>query len=211
MIALGCLVTVGSATLIAASDDRQSLDVRGPATLTPSPSATDAQSAPSSTSPIVATTSAPVTTVGSTRLVSEVRVVIIDASGICGVATNLRPLVMAKGYEAVSDETSSNQTPRSVVAFADDGYRADADVLGSRLNMPVVRIPEPQRGAGWDAILSQRSANLAIVLGQDALDFVPKPSVCGDADLGTSTTRRSSCVSWAAGRADGSEERGSTC
>jgi hypothetical protein len=188
VVAFACLlVGGGSIAFFADDDDRETLDVVAPpvsilASTTERPTTASTSIAPSTTIGALRAMD------GSVHSINDIKVVVMNGSLICGVATNYRAFVMAKGYQFVIAENAPYPVPVSMIVFA-DGYGPDAALLATSLNMPALPILEPQ----FDAMLERVAADIGVILGEDALNYVVKPEVCGDTgSLPTTTIRPTS-------------------
>jgi hypothetical protein len=92
---------------------------------------------------------------------AEVKVLVLNGSGLAGVAKTNSDAIGAKGYEMLAAANATANVEDTVVYFA-DGYEADAaavaDALG-KTSDAVEAMPDTPPGAGAD------QANVVVVLG----------------------------------------------
>jgi LytR cell envelope-related transcriptional attenuator len=167
---LGALA--GTFAFVSDGNDRQTLDIIAPSATTTMEPASTTTPPPSSAAPTTDRLSNAAS--GSTRPVDQIAISVMNGAGICGVAANYRPYVVAMGYQRVSAENAPRIVSTSTIVFL-DGYAADASVLATRLRMPISATIDAQTAA-W---LERAGANVGVVLGQDALSYAGKPDVCG--------------------------------
>jgi hypothetical protein len=179
---------VASAIAVFRNSDGAVINARGGA-FSPFPQGSTTQRPPVATTMPVAS-SAPATTAvsASPHPIGELKIVVMNSSQRCGVATNYRPLVMANGYQMVEVVTGP-PTTTSFVIYA-TGYELDAAILAQRLGM----LASTSADSSLTDAFNRTGAHLGVVLGVDALRYVAQPETCQGTDdggsVGVNTTMR---------------------
>jgi hypothetical protein len=100
---------------------------------------------------------------------AEVKVFVLNGSGLVGVAGQATDLLNGKGYTTVPPSNTPNNTkvPATVV-YAAPGYEADAQAIAADLGVAATAVqPMPAAGAEPAVPPDTQGANVVVVLGPD--------------------------------------------